>query len=135
MATFQLQVVTPDKTVVNEEVETAICPGLMGEFGVMPNHAPMIAALKIGKLVYRIDGKDRILFISGGFVDIRKNKCAILAESAETAEQIDQDRAEAARKRAQERLEKQNGDIDQARAQIALQKAMMRLHIANLRVN
>lgn len=134
MATFELQVVTPDKTVVKEQVEMAICPGLVGEFGVMPNHAPMLAALKIGRLLYRKDGKDHFLFIGGGFADIHKNVCSVLAESAEDAESIDEARAEAARKRAQERLEHKTEDIDEVRAQMALQKAIMRLHIAKLRL-
>ena len=132
MATFELQVVTPDKTVANEQVEMVICPGLVGEFGVMPNHAPMLAALKIGRLIYRANGKDQHLFISGGFADVNNNVCTILAESAERAEDIDEDRAFQAKKRAEERLAQHNGGIDEIRAQVALQRALMRLHIAQL---
>ena len=132
MATLQLQVVTPDKTVVNEEVETVICPGLLGEFGIMPNHAPLLAALKIGRLIYRTKGQDHHLFIGGGFADVHKNICSVLAESAEAAEDIDEARAEAAKKRAQERLSQKSNDLDEVRAEIALERAVMRLHIAQM---
>lgn len=132
MATLELQVVTPDKTVVKEQAEMVICPGAVGEFGVLPNHAAMLAALKIGRLLYRANGKDQILFISGGFADINKNVCSILAESAERAEDIDKARAEAAKKRAEERLAQKRDDLDELRAEIALKRAIARLEISNM---
>ena len=130
MATLRLEVVTPETIVVNEDVEMVLCPGTEGEFGVLPNHASLLSALKLGELTYRIPGKDCHLFISGGFVDVNNNICSVLAESAEKAENIDQARAEAARKRAEERLASKRAEIDEVRAEAALKRAMMRLNVA-----
>lgn len=132
MATLDLQVVTPYKTVLNENVEMVICPGVVGEFGVLPHHASMLAALKIGKLTYRINGQDKFLFISGGFADIHNNVCRILAESAEKSDEIDRKRAEAAKKRAEDRLAQRNEALDSIRAEVALKRAIKRLEISNL---
>lgn len=130
MGKFLLEVVTPDKTVVREDVDMVICPGSEGEFGVLPHHVSLLSALKIGPLVYRKDDKDETLFISGGFVDVNNNKCSVLAESAEKASDIDVDRAMRAKERAQKRLEQKEADLDELRAEIALQRAIMRLQVS-----
>lgn len=130
MATFHLEVVTPDKVLVKEEVEMAVCPGTEGEFGILPNHISLMAALKIGALRYMSAGKETTLFIGGGFVDMHNNTCNVLAESAERTEDIDKSRAEAARKRAELRLAEKKSELDVIRAQIALKKAIMRLQLA-----
>lgn len=129
MATFHLEVVTPDKSLVNEDVEMAICPGSEGEFGILPNHISLLAALKIGALRYRQNGREHTLFIGGGFVDMHNNKCSVLAESAEKTEDIDLARAEEARKRAEIRLNEKRSDVDEIRARIALKKAILRLQL------
>ena len=77
MGTLQLEVVTPDKTVVSAEVEMAVCPGVEGEFGVLPQHVSMLSALKIGDLRYRVNGKDENVFISGGFADVNNNVLSV----------------------------------------------------------
>lgn len=130
MATLQLEVVTPEKTVVSEEVEMVTCPGTEGEFGVLPHHVSLLSALKIGPLHYKKGTANVTVFVSGGFVDVNGNKCSVLAESAELAENIDIARAKAARERAEQRLANKNETIDDARAEAALQRAIMRLHIA-----
>ena len=130
MATLRLEVVTPDKTVINTDAEMVICPGVEGEFGVLPHHVSLLSALKIGSLRYRVDGQDKEIFISGGFVDVNNNMCSVLAESAEHAQDIDTARAMAAKERAEERLARREEDLDEIRALIALQKATMRLQIA-----
>ena len=130
MATLRLEVVTPDKTVINTDAEMVICPGVEGEFGVLPHHVSLLSALKIGSLRYRVEGKDEEIFISGGFVDVNNNICSVLAESAEHASDIDTARAMAAKERAEERLARREKDLDEVRALIALQKATMRLQIA-----
>ncbi len=130
MSTLKLEVVTPDKTVVSEDVEMVICPGSEGEFGVLPQHISLLSALKIGPLRYRRDGKDECIFISGGFADVNNNKCSVLAESAERDCDIDQARAEEARKRAEKRLAEHTDDLDEARAEAALRRAIIRLEIA-----
>ena len=101
MGTLQLEVVTPDKTVVSGEVEMAVCPGIEGEFGVLPKHVSLLSALKIGGLRYRADGKEGHVFISGGFADVNNDVLTVLAESAEMADSIDTARAMAAKERAE----------------------------------
>ena len=129
MSTLQLEVVTPDKTVVSEAVEMAICPGVVGEFGVLPNHVSLLSALKIGDLRYRVNGKDEHVFISGGFADVNNNVLSVLAESAEKAADIDEARAKAAKERAEKRLAEKSENLDEARANAALNRAIMRLQI------
>lgn len=131
MATFLLEVVTPDKTVLKKDVEMVICPGTEGEFGVLPNHVSLLSAIKIGPLVYRADDKDETMFIGGGFVDVNNNVCSILAESAEKASDIDVARAKAAKERAEKRLAQKDADLDMVRAETALQRAIMRLQITS----
>lgn len=131
MAVFELEVVTPDKTVAREEVDMAICPGSEGEFGLLPNHVSLLSALKIGPLRYKKGDKEETIFISGGFVDFNNNRCSVLAESAERADSIDKARALAAKERAEKRLAAKEEGLDDKRAELALQRALMRLHIAN----
>lgn len=129
MATLQLEVVTPEKTVVSEEVEMVICPGSEGEFGVLPHHVSLLSSLKTGPLRYKSGGTENIVFISGGFADVNANKCNVLAESAERAEDIDAARARQALERAERRLAEKAEDLDVVRAEAALQRAIMRLRI------
>lgn len=133
MGTLQLEVVTPDKTVVSAEVEMAVCPGVEGEFGVLPQHVSMLSALKIGDLRYRVNGKDKNVFISGGFADVNNNVLSVLAESAELATDIDTARAQAAKERAEKRLSAHDDSLDETRAEAALQRAVTRLQVAQLR--
>ena len=133
MGTLQLEVVTPDKTVVRAEVEMAVCPGVEGEFGVLPQHVSMLSALKIGDLRYRVNGKDENVFISGGFADVNNNVLSVLAESAELATDIDTARAQAAKERAEKRLSAHDDSLDETRAEAALQRAVTRLQVAQLR--
>ena len=129
MSTLQLEVVTPDKTVVKETVEMVICPGVVGEFGILPNHVSILSALKIGDLRYRVNGKDEHVFISGGFADMNNNVLSVLAESAEKAQDIDEARAKAAKERAEKRLAEKSDKVDETRANAALTRALMRLQI------
>ena len=133
MGTLQLEVVTPDKTVVSGEVEMAVCPGVEGEFGVLPKHVSLLSALKIGGLRYRSAGKDEHVFISGGFADVNNDVLTVLAESAELAENIDTARAMAAKERAEKRITGHDEKVDVVRAEAALQRAVVRLQLAQLR--
>lgn len=130
MSTLQLEIVTPDKTVVRAETDMVVCPGVMGEFGVLPHHVSLLSALKIGPLRYSDNGRDQYIFISGGFADVNENVLTVLAESAERAEDIDVARAEAAKRRAEERLSRRSEDLDVKRAEAALQRAVTRLDLA-----
>ena len=127
---LQLDVVTPDNKVVSETVDQVICPGIEGEFGVLKDHVALLSALKVGALRYDLDDKKHYVFISGGFADVNNNVVTVLAEAAELAENIDKSRAEAALKRAQERLEQRTDALDVVRAEASLQRALVRLSIA-----
>jgi len=124
---LHLEIVTPDSTVLSEDVEYVGVPGAVGQFGVMKNHIPFLSALAIGSLYYRKDGSNSYVFVSGGFAEVTANAISILAESAESVEEIDVQRARQAKERAEERLRQQQESFDQARAEAALKRAIQRL--------
>ena len=130
--TFKLEVITPDRVVLSDdEIVSVVAPGSEGYLGVLAHHAPMMTELKIGKLDFRrADDTSDAMAISGGFLEVFEDKVSVLAESAELAEEIDVDRAEQAKKRAEERLASPASDIDAARAGAALLRAINRLHVA-----
>ncbi len=123
--TIELEIVTPDRLVLSEEVEYVGTPGSEGEFGIMANHIPLLSALGIGSLYYKKDGKYFYVFLAGGFAEISDNKMTILAEVAETAAEIDVDRANKAQERAKAILTKDN--VDYLRGQAALKRAIARI--------
>ncbi len=128
---LELTVVTPERVVLKESVYSLVLPGVDGYLGVLPNHAPMLAALKIGVVKYRRPGGEfSPLAVSGGFFEVSNNKAVILADSAERPEEIDLNRARAARERAEKRLRSKAENIDFHRAQLALQRAINRLRVA-----
>jgi len=123
-----LEVVTPDKLVLSEQIDYVGLPGLLGEFGVLPKHIPFLSALGIGSLMYKIDGRAHYVFVAGGFAEVSGNKVTVLAEVAELPEEIDVDRARKASERALTRLEGERKErLDHARAKAALQRAIMRM--------
>jgi len=132
---IRLEVVTPDKEVVNEMAQIVMAPGSSGEFGVLSGHTPFMTSLKTGAIHYRDEsGKDRYVFVSGGFAEALPDKVTVLAESAEKMEDIDPQRAKEAMQRAEKRLadDRAKEKIDIARAKAALERAMMRIKIAGL---
>jgi len=129
MAQLLLQIVTPDKLVLSQDVDYVGAPGLLGEFGVMANHIPFLSALGIGSLMYKAGGKANYVFVSGGFAEVSGNKVTILAEVAERPEDIDVERARKAQERAKQRLERERDKIDFARAQAAMQRAFCRMKL------
>lgn len=132
---LQLDIVTPDKTVVSRTVHYVGIPGIEGEFGVLQDHVPLLSALSIGDLYFRCEEKHDDpwhVFVSGGFVEVSGNKVTVLAEAAELAENIDVNRANKAKERAEARLAKEDSSTDVARAHLALHRAMSRLSIAKL---
>ncbi len=125
-----LEVVTPQSAIVSEEVQIVVAPGSEGEFGALKGHTTFLTSLKIGTLRYKdANGKERFLFINGGFAEVLPNKVTILAESAERRQNIDVERAENAKNRAEKRLADKAADIDLARAEVALQRSVHRLSI------
>ncbi|MCL4426313.1 MAG: F0F1 ATP synthase subunit epsilon [Firmicutes bacterium] len=128
---IRLEVVTPEKVIFSEEVDSLVVPGAAGYLGVLPNHAPMIAALKVGVVKYHQAGQAKRLAVGGGFLEVALgSKATLLADSAERAESIDPLRAQAARDRALKRLRDKQSNWDHARAQLALQRALNRLRVA-----
>ena len=125
-----LEVVTPQSAIVSEEVQIVVAPGSEGEFGALKGHTTFLTSLKIGTLRYKdANGKERFLFINGGFAEVLPNKVTILAESAERRQNIDVERAKNAKNRAEKRLADKAADTDLARAEVALQRAVHRLSI------
>ena len=131
MEGLRLDIVTPDKVVLNAEVDYVGACGVDGQFGLLPQHAPMLTALKVGDLYYRQGNETYWVFVSGGFAQISDNKVTILAESAELASDIDVERAQAAKARAEKYLDSPTPDVDLARAELALQRAVARLRVAS----
>lgn len=126
---LQLQVVSADRMLVNEQVDEVEVPGADGYFGVLPGHTPLLAALHVGELSYRRGSETHHLHVAFGFAEVRPEGVTILAEVAERADDIDVLRAEAAKRRAEERLSK-TADVDWERARIALLKSLIRLQVA-----
>lgn len=125
--TIHLEIVTPDRKLLSEDVDFVGAPGYNGEFGILPDHAPFLSALGVGSLHYNQGRKTYWIFISGGFAEVSANKMSVLAEVAERAEEIDIERARKARERAEKRLVEQRAQIDFVRAQAALQRALTRM--------
>jgi len=126
-----LEVVTPDRSVVAEKVDEVEIPGAEGYFGVLPGHTPLLAMLKVGELWYRKGSEKHYLSIAFGFAEVLPDRVTILAELAERADEIDAARAEAARRRAEERIAKPTGDMDFERARIALMKSIVRIQVSS----
>src|SRR6187549_478447 len=129
-AHLDLQIVTPDRLIVKEQVDEVEIPGSQGYFGVLPGHTPMLAALAVGELWYRKGQEKTYLSIAFGFAEVLPDRVTILARLAERAEEIDAERAETARRRAEERLAQPKSDLDYERARVALMKALVRLQVS-----
>ena len=130
-ASIDLRIVPPDRLLVHEQVDEVEIPGVQGYFGVLPGHTPMLAALTVGELWYRKGQDKTYLSIAFGFAEVLPDRVTILARLAEKAEEIDVERAEASRKRAEERLALTKSDVDYERARIALMKSLTRLQVSS----
>lgn len=130
---LRLDIVTPHGLVLSEDVDEVTAAGTEGEFGVLPGHVPFITTLKVGMLILRKDNKTEYVFVNSGYAEVSPDKVVILADSAERAEDIDVERALAAKKRAEERLA-QAEKYDFARAMAALERASIRVQIAERRI-
>ena len=127
---MRLQIVSADKSLVSELVDEVEIPGADGYFGVLPGHTPLLALLGTGELWYRRGTETHHLLISSGFAEVQPDRVTILAQNAERADEIDIARAEAAKKRAEDRLQAMHPDMDFERARIALMKSLIRLQVA-----
>jgi F-type H+-transporting ATPase subunit epsilon len=128
---LQLQIVSADRSLVNEQVDEVEIPGADGYFGVLPGHTPLLALLSAGELWYRQGQEKHYLAIAFGFAEVLPDRVTILAQVAERADEIDVARAEAARKRVEQRMTAPPPDIDWERARVALMKALVRLQVAS----
>ncbi|MGV3519117.1 F0F1 ATP synthase subunit epsilon [Luteitalea sp.] len=126
-----LSIVTPERELVRVQVDEVELPGSEGYFGVLPGHTPMLATLTVGRLTYRSGTDTQVLAIAFGFAEVLPDAVTVLAQMAERAEDIDVARAEAARKRAEERLARTEADLDYDRARTSLDKAVLRLQVAS----
>jgi F-type H+-transporting ATPase subunit epsilon len=129
---LELIVVTPERQLLRETVVEVTIPGLDGELGILPGHAPLITELGIGELRYRTSTSSQpvLLAILRGFAEVLPDRVTLLAETAERAEEIDLARAEAAKARAEQRLASNDTNIDWDRASVALQRAVIRIQVA-----
>ena len=127
--TLRLEVITPDTSVFNDDVEFVLVRALDGDPGIMPNHAPLIASLRIWPLTYTKNGTEKQISVAKGFLEVSGNKVTVVTPAAELPENIDVKRAQAAKERAERRLENKAENIDVERAELALRRALLRLDV------
>jgi F-type H+-transporting ATPase subunit epsilon len=130
MAKLNLEIVTAERLVYSEEVDVVVAPGIEGELGILPQHAPLMTMLQPGEIMVRQGGDESSIFVSGGFLEVLADKVTVLADTAERAEEIDLSRAEEAKSRAQERMAAPRTDMDYTRIQAAMLRSLMRLKVA-----
>jgi F-type H+-transporting ATPase subunit epsilon len=130
---LRLEIVTPARRAYDDDVDMVIVPGRNGQLGILPHHTPLISSLGVGELRIKKGGTEESLLISGGFVEVRPDKVVVMADLAEHSEEIDEQRAVEARRRAQAELEEVRDPVDIARVRAALQTALMRERIATRR--
>ena len=130
---IKLDVVTAERLVLTDQVDMVIAPGSEGELGILPHHTPLMTMLKPGELRLKKGNEEISLAVTGGFLEVRPDHVIVLADAAERAEEIDAARAEAAKKRAQERLTQARPAIDKTRAEAALRRALARLDVVEKR--
>jgi F-type H+-transporting ATPase subunit epsilon len=133
MKTIKVSVVTPDGPVYEADVEMVSAKAQSGELGILPGHIPMVAPLNIGAVRLKKGGNTELVAVSGGFLEVRPDQVTILAQAAEKAEDIDVERAKAAKERAERRLQSKQEDVDFKRAELALKRAINRLNVAGAR--
>lgn len=129
MSSFLLEIVTPERKVYAEDVNMVIVKGTEGEMGILANHIPLVTPLKIAAVTIKKDRAEEVIAVNGGFLEVRKDKVVILAESAELPGDIDINRAESAKQRAEQRLGGKRDESDYRRAELALQRALNRIAV------
>ena len=131
MAQLQLEVVTPERRVLSEAVDSVTIPGLGGELGILPGHTPLISQLQTGVLSYTVSGKTLQLHVSGGFVEIKDDVVSVLAEIAERPEEIDVARARLSREHTEKQLQSSSGSEEEfEEARVKLERSLVRLQLA-----
>ncbi len=133
MASIRLDIVTAERVVYSGDVDLVVAPGIEGQLGILPHHAPLMTTLQVGELWVKKGREEFSLAISGGFLEVRPDRVIILADAAERAEEIDIARAEEAKHRAEEQLSHHPPEVDAARTEVALRRALTRLKIVEKR--
>jgi F-type H+-transporting ATPase subunit epsilon len=126
---LNLEVITPERLVLREQVDEVVVPGLTGELGILPEHTPLISQLKTGVLSYRQGNQNRRMHVSGGFIEVASDNVSILSDVAEKPEEIDIERAQRAKERAERLLASRGEDIDFDSAELKLHRALARLQV------
>ena len=133
MATMQLEIITAEQQVYDDEVELVVAPGIEGELGILAHHAPLMTALQPGEILIRKDGEETYLAVTGGFLEVMGNKVTILADACERSDEINEERAQIAVDRATERMSNQGTDIQLERAVASIRRAQVRLNVVRRR--
>ena len=134
MATMKLEIITAEQVVYSDDVEALVAPGTEGELGILPHHAALMTMLQPGELMVRKDGDETFLAVTGGFLEVMENRVSILADAAERSEDIDEERAQAAVRSAEERIAMRSADVDLEQAVAQLRRATVRLSVARRRM-
>ena len=127
---MRLDIITAEKLVYSDEVSSVVAPGSAGQLGILPNHAPLLTSLKPGELKVLKEGEESNIAVSGGFLEVLQNVVTILADTDERAEDIDFERAEAAMKRAQDKVDSSDSDMDLEKAIQALKRSQARVYVS-----
>jgi F-type H+-transporting ATPase subunit epsilon len=130
--TLHVEVVTAERELYNGEADIVSVQGTEGRLGILPRHAALLTTLAPGEMTIKLNGAEEPLFVSGGFLEVSNNTVSVLADTAEHAEEIDQARAEEARRRAEEHLAQAESDADRAELNAALARSIARIHVAEL---
>jgi len=133
MAPMKLEIVTAERLVYSEDVDILVAPGIDGELGILPRHAPLLTVLQPGEIRVTKEGNESFIAVSGGFLEVMSNTVTILANTAEHVEEIDEERAEAALKRAEERIASSQSDMDLQRAMASLRRSQARIGVVTRR--
>lgn len=133
MSAIKLDIVTAERVVFSEDVDVLVAPGIEGQLGILPHHAPLITMLEPGELRIKTGETEVRLAVTGGFLEVRPDRVIILADAAEREEEIDIERAEAAKRRAEEKLKERPAGIDTAQVEAALRRSLTRLEVAERR--
>lgn len=133
MAPMLLEIITAERQVYSDEVDVVLAPGIEGNLGILPHHAPLMTVLQPGELMIRKDGVENYLVVTGGFMEVLGNKVTILADAAENSDEIDEQRAQAAVESAQERVRNRESDVQLEEAFHSLRRAQVRVGVARRR--
>lgn len=130
---MQLQIITAEREVFSGEVDSLVAPGVAGQLGILPNHAPLMTTLEPGELLVRVGSDESFLALSGGYMEVLGNLVIVLADAAEDVDEIDEARAQEALARAQERIASRESDIELEQAVASLRRAQVRVTVARRR--